>query len=419
MLSLHFLCRQLGHCLMQETPLRSRDACPHQVELLDAQPVLHSDRLYLGDPRSVPLLERVQAEPGTLILLADMADRPVPPPPPGCELLAFTCSLFKLYNTVAEDVRQTDLWQQAYQHISEQSGHVHDILGAAAGFADDTLWLAALLTDEEINSRHQKYARLDARAEELAKSAALAQEKIALLTAKIDPALELTALLGEIAALRETMNNLSAAKGRLQGLIETDDAQKKRLADKLEAIRSQEKKLGVWTQLNALIGSADGKRYRTFVQSMTFETLLHHANRALAKISQRYILKKDATEPLKLNVIDTFQGGVERSADNLSGGESFLVSLSLALGLSEMASRNVRVESLFLDEGFGSLDPDTLEDAMNALAALQSEGKMIGIISHVGEVRERIATLIDVTPVSGGRSELSGPGVERLEEKKK
>ena len=260
---------------------------------------------------------------------------------------------------------------------------------------------------------------VNARAEELAKSAALAQEKIALLTAKIDPALELAALLGEIAALRETMTNLSAAKGRLQGLIETDDAQKKRLADKLEAIRSQEKKLGVWTQLNALIGSADGKRYRTFVQSMTFETLLHHANRALAKISQRYILKKDATEPLKLNVIDTFQGGVERSADNLSGGESFLVSLSLALGLSEMASRNVRVESLFLDEGFGSLDPDTLEDAMNALAALQSEGKMIGIISHVGEVRERIATLIDVTPVSGGRSELSGPGVERLEEKKK
>lgn len=108
---------------------------------------------------------------------------------------------------------------------------------------------------------------------------------------------------------------------------------------------------------------------------MTFETLLHHANRALSKISQRYILKKDAVEPLKLNVIDAFQGGVERSADNLSGGESFLVSLSLALGLSEMASRNVRVESLFLDEGFGSLDPDTLEDAMNALAALQSEGQ--------------------------------------------
>lgn len=142
---------------------------------------------------------------------------------------------------------------------------------------------------------------------------------------------------------------------------------------------------------------------------MTFETLLHHANRALAKISQRYILKKDATEPLKLNVIDTFQGGVERSADNLSGGESFLVSLSLALGLSEMASRNVRVESLFLDEGFGSLDPDTLEDAMNALAALQSEGKMIGIISHVGEVRERITTLIDVTPVSAAAASSLGP----------
>ena len=141
MLSLHFLCRQLDGCLMGETPLRSRDACPHQVELLDTQSTLYADRLYLGDTRSVPLLKQVQAEPGTLILLADMADHPVPPPPPGCELLAFTCSLFKLYNTVAEDARQTDRWQQAYQRISEQSGHVHDILRAAAGFADGAVVL--------------------------------------------------------------------------------------------------------------------------------------------------------------------------------------------------------------------------------------------------------------------------------------
>lgn len=126
---------------MQETPLRSRDSCPHQVELLDTQEVLHADRLYLGDPHSLPLLEQVPAEPGTLILLANMADQPVPLPPAGCELLAFTCSLFKLYNTVAEDVRQTDRWQQAYQHISEQSGHVHDILAAAAGFANGAVVL--------------------------------------------------------------------------------------------------------------------------------------------------------------------------------------------------------------------------------------------------------------------------------------
>lgn len=289
----------------------------------------------------------------------------------------------------------------------------------AAGFAEDSLWEAALLTAEEIDARQQTYARLDARCEELAKTARQAQKKLTQLASKIEPTIELASLVGEIESLRESMNSLTAEKGRLQGLIETDDTQKKRLAEKLEAIKDQEKTLALWSRLNALIGSTDGKRYRTFVQSMTFETLLHHANRALSKISQRYILKKDAVEPLKLNVIDAFQGGVERSADNLSGGESFLVSLSLALGLSEMASRNVRVESLFLDEGFGSLDPDTLEDAMSALAALQSEGKMIGIISHVGEVRERITTLIDVTPVSGGRSELSGPGVERLEEQKK
>lgn len=93
------------------------------------------------------------------------------------------------------------------------------------------------------------------------------------------------------------MNSLTAEKGRLQGLIETDDTQKKRLAEKLEAIKDQEKTLALWSRLNALIGSADGKRYRTFVQSMTFETLLHHANRALSKISQRYILKKMPLNP--------------------------------------------------------------------------------------------------------------------------
>lgn len=134
--------------------------------------------------------------------------------------------------------------------------------------------------------------------------------------------------------------------------------------------------------------------------------MIVHANRQLRKMSDRYLLVHDAARPLELSVIDGYQAGEIRSTRNLSGGESFLVSLALALGLSGMASRRVRVDSLFLDEGFGTLD----EEALETLAGLRQEGKLIGLISHVAALRERIATRIRVEPGSGGRSRLSGPG---------
>jgi exonuclease SbcC len=108
--------------------------------------------------------------------------------------------------------------------------------------------------------------------------------------------------------------------------------------------------------------------------------------------------------------MDNYQGGVTRSAKNLSGGESFIVSLALALGLSHLASRNVRVDSLFLDEGFGALDGETLDTALDTLAGLRREGKLIGIISHVPSLKDRIGTRIRVLPRPGGRSLLRGPG---------
>jgi len=138
-----------------------------------------------------------------------------------------------------------------------------------------------------------------------------------------------------------------------------------------------------------------------------------HANRQLEKMTDRYLLVRDDDQPLELNVVDNYQAGEIRSTKNLSGGESFIVSLSLALGLSKMASRKVRVDSLFLDEGFGSLDEDALETALETLSGLQQDGKLIGIISHVPALKERISTQITVQPVSGGKSVISGPGCER------
>jgi exonuclease SbcC len=113
-------------------------------------------------------------------------------------------------------------------------------------------------------------------------------------------------------------------------------------------------------------------------------------------------------------VIDQYQAGEIRSTKNLSGGESFIVSLALALGLSRMASRNVRVDSLFLDEGFGTLDEDALDTALETLASLQQEGKLIGVISHISALKERISTQIKVTSGPGGRSTLSGPGCQAM-----
>jgi len=147
---------------------------------------------------------------------------------------------------------------------------------------------------------------------------------------------------------------------------------------------------------------------------LTFETLVGHANDHLRRLSDRYLLEPDAARPLTLNVLDNYQAGELRSTRNLSGGESFLVSLALALGLSRMASRNVRVESLFLDEGFGTLDEEALEGALSALAGLRQEGLLIGVISHVEALKERIGVQIRVVPTGGGRSALEGPGCRRV-----
>jgi DNA repair exonuclease SbcCD ATPase subunit len=123
---------------------------------------------------------------------------------------------------------------------------------------------------------------------------------------------------------------------------------------------------------------------------------------------------KELLKALDVHVIGSYQAGEIRSAKNLSGGESFIVSLSLALGLSHMASKNVRIDSLFLDEGFGTLDEEALDTALETLASLRQDGKVIGLISHVPALKERISAQIQVTPQTGGRSRISGPGCGRI-----
>ncbi|MBT4285897.1 MAG: AAA family ATPase [Deltaproteobacteria bacterium] len=210
--------------------------------------------------------------------------------------------------------------------------------------------------------------------------------------------------------LKETRDVIAGLK---QKLID-NNAAKDKIKEKQGQIDKQRQEYHKWGKLHKYIGSADGKKYRNFAQGLTFELMVSHANLQLGKMTDRYLLMRDDNEPLELNVIDNYQAGEIRSIKNLSGGESFIVSLSLALGLSKMASRKVRVDSLFLDEGFGTLDDDALETALETLSGLQQDGKLIGVISHVPTLKDRISTQINVLPISGGKSTINGPGCQRI-----
>ena len=174
----------------------------------------------------------------------------------------------------------------------------------------------------------------------------------------------------------------------------------------LEEIKNQTAVQRVWAQLNDLIGASDGKKFRNYAQQYTLDVLLAYANRHLEVLSRRYRLQRISTA-LTLMVVDQDMGDELRSVHSLSGGESFLVSLALALGLASLSSDRVRVESLFIDEGFGSLDADTLRVAMDALDGLQSMGRKVGVISHVQEMTERIGTKVVVQRSAGGKSSVS------------
>ena len=185
------------------------------------------------------------------------------------------------------------------------------------------------------------------------------------------------------------------------------------LRDKQAAITAQQAETRRWQALHDLIGSADGKKYRNFAQGLTFASVIAHANCQLTRMNDRYLLTHDPARPLELDIIDNYQGGETRTTKNLSGGETFLVSLALALGLSHMAGENIRIDTLFLDEGFGTLDEETLESALDTLSALRADGKHIGVISHIAALTERIPTQIRITPEQGGRSRIDGPGCRR------
>lgn len=319
----------------------------------------------------------------------------------------------KEVDRLAQQLLQVEHYQHTLKtEILEQEYRFAQAL--AGTFQDEAAFLAAQLPENVLADLQRKEQQLAQQVLENRTLLANAQQRLEQEQRKKLTTLDQVALTTQIEQVEKQLQHIQDSIGRNRYALEQHEKEKARWENQQKRVLEQQAVYEQWLALHELIGSADGKKYRNFAQGLTFELLVAQANQQLTKMTDRYLLLHQTEQPLALFVIDNYQGGEVRSVKNLSGGESFIVSLALALGLSQMASQTVQVDSLFLDEGFGTLDEEALDVALTTLAQLQGEGKLIGIISHVPALKERIATQIHVLPQVGGRSRLQGPGCRVL-----
>lgn len=302
---------------------------------------------------------------------------------------------------------------QAQATLAQQTADLHAAAHAwhaalqASPFADLAAFEAALLPEPE---RQRLAALKDALLAAQQRADALlqaAQARHAALQAQALTPNTLDELTARLADLEAQRSALSEQIGAHRALLAQDAQQRTNQQALFAQIGQQTADTDVWQRLDALIGSSKGDKFRKFAQGLTLDHLLQLANQHLARLHGRYLLRRKTTGELELEIVDAWQGDTARDTRTLSGGEGFLVSLALALALSDLVSHKTSIDSLFLDEGFGTLDGDTLEVALTALDSLNASGKMIGIISHVEALKERIPAQIRV--VKGG-----GVGHSRL-----
>ncbi|MBU2967348.1 SbcC/MukB-like Walker B domain-containing protein [Amphritea sp. 2_MG-2023] len=282
---------------------------------------------------------------------------------------------------------------------------------AESPFATETAFQQALLPESERKTLLDKKQKLDS---ELERAKALLESAEQSLTEVLANPLSgayqqvpQTAIEAQISELNTRVEQLVKRGGEINNELTSDGMRResqRALFDKIEAYTEQYDDI---QYLHSLIGSLKGDKFRKFAQGLTLDNLVHLANQQLERLHGRYLLKRKENAGLELSVLDTWQGDTERDTKTLSGGESFLVSLALALALSDLVSHKTSIDSLFLDEGFGTLDSETLDIALDALDNLNASGKMIGVISHIEAMKERIPAQLRVIKKSGlGVSEL-------------
>lgn len=280
-------------------------------------------------------------------------------------------------------------------------------------FADEKQFLAALLDQSERETLQQLAQAINndiERFDALVKQSAQQiqeLEQVAAEKAYKDTESELVE--AQLQSVQEQLSELSRQQGQFSGLLESDSQRRETQKALFAEIETTQKHYDDLSYLHALIGSQRGDKFRRFAQGLTLDHLVYLANKQLDRLHGRYQLQRKESEALELQVMDTWQADTLRDTKTLSGGESFLVSLALALALSDLVSQKTSIDSLFLDEGFGTLDSETLDLALDALDNLNASGKMIGVISHIEAMKERIPVQIKV-------KKMNGLGVSRLEE---
>ncbi len=274
---------------------------------------------------------------------------------------------------------------------------------AASRFNDREEFLAALLDDETSQRLTQLKQTLE---QQLQQATALCEQAtqqqqahLALRPQGSDT--DGPTLQTQLHALAQRLRDNTTRQGEIRQQLRQDNESRQHQQALGQQIAEATQLADDWGYLNSLIGSSTGDRFRKFAQGLTLDNLVWLANQQLNRLHGRYLLQRKASEALELEVVDTWQADAVRDTRTLSGGESFLVSLALALALSDLVSHKTRIDSLFLDEGFGTLDSETLDTALDALDALNASGKIIGVISHVEAMKERIPVQIKVKKING------------------
>lgn len=275
-------------------------------------------------------------------------------------------------------------------------------------FTEET-FAEALLDPLDFTQLVQRESQLDSHAQTLQKQDLDLRNRLSEVQRDIPGNTDPDQLQIQHETLTDTLAQAQKHMGQLENELARNDADKQRIAGIRQELDELNKEAKVWEDLYDLIGQST--HFQQAAQGITLDHLLYLANRELGKLFPRYELIRSEKDTLGIDVIDRYQGDSVRTCDNLSGGERFIVSLALALGLSNMAGEKIRIDSLFLDEGFGTLDSESLQFVVHVLSRLHNDGKMVGIISHVAALTEEIHCVLQVTPVGGGKSIISGPGV--------
>ncbi|CAA0353794.1 Exonuclease SbcC [Alteromonas alvinellae] len=317
----------------------------------------------------------------------------------------------------AEIAQLNEQMREKEQALSEATEHFSRQL-ASSPFADEHAFSNALLDEDTRNTLLELQKRLTQQKQQadLKLENALATQqslKAHANAAQWQSELEehgaqwLDTKITQQAQQRDT---LLSSLGQIEQQLSANNQARERQQQLVDEMAAFEAYYDDITYLHSLIGSASGDKFRRFAQGLTLDNLVQLANQQLNKLHGRYQLIRKENEGLGLSVLDTWQGDVVRDTKTLSGGESFLVSLALALALSDLVSHKTSIDSLFLDEGFGTLDAETLDVALDALDNLNASGKMIGVISHIEAMKERIPTQLKVIKRNGvGLSALEKP----------